>query len=154
MTLHLTARTTIPAPLEMCWDRFVDIDAVLERVPHKRVDIVRSVGAGPACVGAAWQVSLHFAGRDHHGQLVVTELTPPQQCRLQGGTDSIKLTLSVDMSAVSEVVTALVVSAEGTPASLSGRLLLKPLQIIRPAIEAKFQDRVAWVVSRMMDDAP
>lgn len=151
MALQLIARTTIPAPLEMCWERFVDIDAVLERIPHNRVGITRTVGEGSASVGSAWQVALHFAGKDHSGTMTVTEVTRPQHCRLQGATDSIALTLSVDMSALAEDLTALVVTAEGTPASLSGRLLLKPLQIIKPALETKFQDRVAWVVAQMMD---
>lgn len=153
MALRLTARTTIPAPLEMCWDRVVDIDAVLERVPHKRVDIVRSAGSGPASIGSAWEVALHFAGQDHRGQLTVAELSQPRHCRFEGGTDSVGLALSIDMSALAVDQTALVVIADGTPLSFSGRLMLKPLQIIKPAIEAKFQDRVGWVVARMMDVA-
>lgn len=153
MALHLTARTAIPAPLEMCWDRLVDVDTVLETVPHKRVDIVRSAGTGPASVGSVWQVALHFAGRDHLGQLTITELRHGQHCRLEGGTESIGLALGIDLFALAADRTSLVVTADGTPLSLSGRLLLKPLQIIKPAIEAKFQDRVEWVVARMMDTA-
>ena len=151
MALHLTARTTIPAPLQMCWDRFVDIDAALERVSHRNVDLTRAAGSGPAEIGAAWTVAMHFAGRDHKGALTVTELVPPQRCRLTGGTGAIGLSLCVDMATIAEELTELVVTAEGKPTSFAGRLMLKPLQIIRPAIEAKFQDRVAGVVSQMMD---
>lgn len=153
MAMQLSARSTIPAPVEDCWERLIDVEAMLARVPHKRVALTRIAGEGHANVGSAWRVGLQFAGRDHEGELAVTELDPPQHCRLSGQTESLALDLGIALSALSASETALDVAADLRPVTFGGRLLLKPLQVMKPAIEARFRDRVAWVVAQMVDPA-
>lgn len=141
--MQFTTSEDIDAPIEAVFDEVTDVAAFERLVLRRGAELQRTDTLTEPGVGMAWhaRVTWHETPRDVDITLVSYE--PPASVAFDMASGAITGRLQVDLEALSPELTRLHVDLSVAASTLSGRLLLQPVKLMRGDLDRRFRQRVA-----------
>ncbi len=141
--MKLTVRQDIAAPAEAVYAAVTDFELFLGRLNGHGVRILPLDGPEPPEPGAKWQAALGWRGSHYDIDIELVSVEPGTGYALEAHSSGIIGLGVVDLVALSEVRTRLMVSLDFRATSISARFLLSTAVLTRGVFERRLQDAVA-----------
>ena len=139
--MKFSTREDIEAPIDFVFDRVSDFDAYERRALRQGAEVSRR-SDGPAGVGTIWDVAFTFRGRARRMSAELMTLDRPTAMVIQSGSDGLDVRTEVDLIALSQSRTRVMVSFELKAKTLTARLLLQSLKLAKTKLTKRFKARV------------
>ena len=139
--MKFSTREDIEAPAEFVFDRVTDFDAYERRALRQGADVARRTD-GPIGVGSIWDVVFTFRGRERRVAAEITTLDRPTAMVIHSASDGLDVQTEVDLIALSQTRTRVMVSIELKAKTLTARLLLQSMKLAKTKLTKRFKARV------------
>lgn len=139
--MKLSTREDIEAPIAYVFDQVTDFAALERRAIRQGAEVVRRAG-GPVTAGAEWDISFEFRGRCRQVAAKLTVLDPPNTVCFDSGSDGIAALTQINLVALSQTRTRVLVSFEMQAKTFTARVLLQSLKLAKSKMSQRFAVRV------------
>ena len=139
--MKFSTREDIEAPSAYVFERVADFQAYERRALRQGAEVACRTG-GPAQVGTVWDVRFSFRGRSRHIVAELTSLEPPSEMAVCSTSDGLVVVTEIDLIALSQSRTRVIVSITVTAKTLTARLLLQSLKLAKTKLTKRFKARV------------
>ena len=99
-------------------------------------------GDGEVAAGTAWDVAFDFRGRPRRVTATLTAFDPPNGMVIESVSDGLDAITEVDLIALSQSRTRVMVSIDLKARTLTARLLLQSLKLAKTRLGKRFKGRV------------
>ena len=148
--MKFSTREDIEVPIEFAFARVSDFDAYERRLLRQEVDISRRT-AGPVEVGTTWDVAFSFRDRPRRLTAELVSLEPPSGLAIHSLSDGLTLITEIELIALSQASTRVMVSVEAKAKTLAARVLLQSLKLAKPTLTKRFEGRVLGFAREIED---
>lgn len=139
--MKFSTREDIDAPIDAVWDAVTNVRDFERRAIRKGSD-VRATSEGEIGLGSGWTATFDYRGIQQELELVVTGFEAPQLLEVDSNVSGMDGTLTVELVALSQGATRLMLSIELRPATLNGRLLYQTLKFGKGPLSKLFTTSV------------
>ena len=141
--MDFTSKEDIDAPIADVFESLSDFDN-FERSAFRRGAEVQRLGdtATPGA-GLVWEAKFPFRGKSRDMRIVLSEYVPVTRIVVTGDSSGLQGVTVFDLLALSPRRTRIAVKLTLTPKTLSGRLLVQSLKLVRGKLERRFKSRVS-----------
>jgi hypothetical protein len=139
--MKYSTREDIEAPIEFVFAQISDFDAYERRALRQGAEVSRRAG-GPAAVGTMWDIAFEFRGRPRKVVAELVKLDSPSTMVITSASDGLDVVTEVDLIALSQSRTRVMVSVELRAKTLTARLLLQSLKLAKSRTDKRFKARV------------
>lgn len=149
--MKLSSKENIEVPIEQVFDMLTDFARHERSAMRRGADVLRTDALKAPGVGARWDISFKFRGKDRKTELEVTKFDRPYELQLQADMQGMESTISLQLVALSKTLTRLNVVAEVAPQTLSARLMVQSFKLAKGSLTKRFDSRLA-AQARDMED--
>lgn len=139
--MKLSTREDIEAPIDYVFAQVSDFAAFERRAMRQGVGVARR-GDGVIGQGAVWDIAFDFRGRDRKVIADLKLLDPPQALQVDSASDGLSAITKVELVALSQTRTRVLVSFDMRAKTLTARLLLQSLKLAKSKMDKRFCARV------------
>lgn len=147
--MKLSTREDIEAPIGNVYAAFSDFDALERQIQQRGVALERQPAAEAVVVGTVWQARLTWRGRPHDVAAELVASDHLQGYAIESKSGGVVCMTVVDLVALSQMRTRILVSVDLRPTTLSSRLLLQSLRLAKGRLSERFRLRVADFAKRI-----
>lgn len=147
--MEFISRQDVAAPRTEVFAAISDFAGMERRAAARGFDVTRTSPGDVDGVGTAWRMTVDVAGRAWRVDAEVAEHAPPAGFAIHGTTEGIALDLGIDLAELPEARTRMVLRLTLTPQSLTTRMLLKSMTVMRGTVQQKIDARVAEFARRI-----
>ncbi|MEM6385915.1 MAG: SRPBCC family protein [Pseudomonadota bacterium] len=140
--MKLSTSEDIDAPIERVFASVSDFAAFERRLVRRGIDITRDESTPHDQVGAHWHATVLWRGHAYKIDARLVSMNPVEGYLFENSSNGVECLASVDLVALSETRTRLLVSLDLKPATLSARLLLQSLKLAKGNLTRRFEARV------------
>lgn len=149
--MKFSTREDIQAPIEYVFANVSDF-ARFERGAMRHGAQVDRIDDGPVKVGSQWDVAFKFRGRERRMQLTLGAMQAPEMYRCDAVSGGLNTQTVVELVALSPRRTRLIVSVDLRPKSLTARVLLQSMKLVKTRLNKRFKARVLEYAEDIADD--
>jgi hypothetical protein len=139
--MKFSTREDIEAPVDYVFAQVSDFAAFERRAMRQGADVTRRED-GPIAQGAIWDISFQFRGRDRKVLAELTQLDVPTLLSIDSASDGLNAVTEVELIALSQTRTRVLVSFDLRAKTLTARLLLQSLKLAKTKMTKRFNARV------------
>ncbi|WP_296431507.1 SRPBCC family protein [Yoonia sp.] len=139
--MKFSTREDIEAPVDYVFAQVSDFAAFERRAMRQGADVKRRED-GPIVQGAIWDISFQFRGRDRRVLAELTQLDVPTLLSIDNASDGLNAVTEVELIALSQTRTRVLVSFDLRAKTLTARLLLQSLKLAKTKMTKRFNARV------------
>lgn len=139
--MKFSTREDIEAPIDYVFDRVTDFAAFERRALRQGAEVNRR-DDGEIGVGTVWDVAFKFRGRDRKVAAKLVVLDRPNAMQIESASDGLDAITIVELVALSQARTRVLVSLDLKAKTLTARLLLQSLKLAKTKISKRFKARV------------
>lgn len=139
--MKFSAREDIEAPISFVFAQVSDFAAFERRAMRQGAQVARR-SEGAVTQGDVWDIGFQFRGRDRKVAATLTQLDPPNALQIEGASDGLSGITQIDLIALSQTRTRVLVSFDLRAKTLSARLLLQSLKLAKTKMTKRFEGRV------------
>jgi len=139
--MKFSTREDIEAPVDYVFAQVSDFAAFERRAMRQGADVTRRED-GPIAQGAIWDISFQFRGRDRRVLAELTQLDVPTLLSIDSASDGLNAVTEVELIALSQTRTRVLVSFDLRAKTLTARLLLQSLKLAKTKMTKRFNARV------------
>ncbi|WP_333713091.1 SRPBCC family protein [Yoonia sp.] len=139
--MKFSTREDIEAPIGFVFEKISDFDAYERRALRQGAEVSRRT-EGPAAVGTTWDIGFSFRGRPRKVVAELTKLDPPSGLVITSASEGLDLVTEVDLIALSQSRTRVMVNVDLRAKTLTARLLLQSLKLAKSRTDKRFRARV------------
>ncbi len=139
--MKFSTREDIEAPIDYVFAQVSDFAAFERRAMRQGADVARR-GAGPIAQGAIWDICFQFRGRNRRVVAELTQLDVPHILSIDSASDGLNAVTEVELIALSQSRTRVLVGFELRAKTLTARILLQSLKLAKTKITKRFKARV------------
>jgi len=139
--MKFSTREDIEAPVDYVFSQVSDFAAFERRAMRQGADVTRRED-GPIAQGAIWDISFQFRGRDRRVLAELTQLDVPTLLSIDSASDGLNAVTEVELIALSQTRTRVLVSFDLRAKTLTARLLLQSLKLAKTKMTKRFNARV------------
>ena len=139
--MKLSTREDIEAPIDYVFAQVTDFAAFERRALRQGAD-VRRRGDGPVAVDAAWDIAFDLRGKPRQLTATLTDYDPPNSLQIRGVSDGMDAVTEIDLIALSQSRTRVMVGVELKARTLTARLLLQSMKLAKARLTKRFKGRV------------
>ncbi len=139
--MKFSTREDIEAPIAFVFAQVSDFGAYERRAMRQGAEVARRDN-GPAGEGSCWDIGFDYRGRPRKMVATLAGFTPPQGMEIQSTSDGLDALTEVDLIALSQSRTRVMVSIDLKAKSLTARLLLQSLRLAKTKLTKRFKGRV------------
>ena len=139
--MKFSTREDIEAPVDYVFAQVSDFAAFERRAMRQGADVARRED-GPIAQGAIWDISFQFRGRDRRVLAELTQLDVPTLLSIDSASDGLNAVTEVELIALSQTRTRVLVSFDLRAKTLTARLLLQSLKLAKTKMTKRFNARV------------
>ena len=144
--MRFAARADMDLPIDTAFDRLSDF-AAFERIAAKRgVEVERTGKAGSA---DAWHLKFRLRGKMRAMALTLDRCERPEALAFLGESKSFNLHGVITLIALSRTRTRLGTEIDVRPRTLSGRLFLQSMRLVKSGYSRKFEAGVQSLAERI-----
>lgn len=140
--MQLSGMEDIDAPIADVFEVVSDFSSFERSAIRRGIDVQRANGQSEEGVGLAWNLKVPFRGKTREAQLSLTEYEPMTALGLLGSGNGIEADTKIELLALSPRRTRISVSVKLHPKTLSGRLMLQSLKLVRSKVRDRFKLRL------------
>ncbi len=149
--MQLTTREDIEAPLDFVFAQVTDFSGFERQALRRGADVRRRDANTKAGLGATWDVTFPYRGKDRTMRAVITEYEAPTNLMIKMETGGLSGLLEVKLIALSSHRTRMTVSTDAKATGLSARLLLQSFKLAKAKVDRRLKDRVAALAQDIED---
>lgn len=149
--MKLSTHEDIEAPIAYVFSRVSDFSGFERRAMRQGVAVSRRQ-EGEVCVGTFWDIAFSFRGRERQVIAQLVALDPPQMMRIDSQSDGLLAQTQVELVALSQTRTRVLVTFELSAKTLPARLLLQSLKLAKSKMTKRFKARAADYAETLEDD--
>ncbi len=149
--MKFSTREDIEAPMTHVFAAVSDFAGFERRALRQGADVKR-LDDGPVAVGSAWDIAFQFRGRDRRMKATVASLDAPNAYRIETLSDGMTVTTDVELVALSRSRTRVAVAFDLRARSLTARLLLQSMKLVKSKLTKRFKARVLEYAEDIEDD--
>lgn len=139
--MKFSTREDIEAPVDYVFAQVSDFAAFERRAMRQGADVARRED-GPIAQGAIWDISFQFRGRDRRVLAELTQIDVPTLLSIDSASDGLNAVTEVELIALSQTRTRVLVSFDLRAKTLTARLLLQSLKLAKTKMTKRFNARV------------
>jgi len=139
--MKFSTREDIEAPVDYVFAQVSDFAAFERRAMRQGADVTRRED-GPIAQGAIWDISFQFRGRDRRVLAELTQIDVPTLLSIDSASDGLNAVTEVELIALSQTRTRVLVSFDLRAKTLTARLLLQSLKLAKTKMTKRFNARV------------
>jgi len=139
--MKFSTREDIEAPVDYVFSQVSDFAAFERRAMRQGADVTRRED-GPIAQGAIWDISFQFRGRDRRVLAELTQLDVPTLLSIDSASDGLNAVTEVELIALSQTRTRVLVNFDLRAKTLTARLLLQSLKLAKTKMTKRFNARV------------
>jgi hypothetical protein len=139
--MKFSTREDIEAPIGFVFAQLSDFDAYERRALRQGAEVSRRTG-GAAVVGTIWDIAFEFRGRQRKVVAELVKLDAPSVMVIESTSGGLDIATEVDLIALSQSRTRVMVSVELRAKTLTARLLLQSLKLAKSRTDKRFKARV------------
>ena len=139
--MKFSTREDIEAPVDYVFAQVSDFAAFERRAMRQGADVARRED-GPIAQGAIWDISFQFRGGDRRVLAELTQLDVPTLLSIDSASDGLNAVTEVELIALSQTRTRVLVSFDLRAKTLTARLLLQSLKLAKTKMTKRFNARV------------
>ena len=139
--MKFSTREDIEAPVDYVFAQVSDFAAFERRAMRQGADVTRRED-GPIAQGAIWDISFQFRGRDRSVLAELTQIDVPTLLSIDSASDGLNAVTEVELIALSQTRTRVLVSFDLRAKTLTARLLLQSLKLAKTKMTKRFNARV------------
>ncbi len=139
--MKFSTREDIEAPMAYVFDKVSDFEAFEKRALRQGADVQRLKGDAIG-VGTAWDVVFQFRGRTRKLCPVLTQMDAPNGYLIETTSDGMTIVSDVTLIALSPTRTRIAVAIELRARTLTARLLLQSMKLVKSKLTNRFKSRV------------
>jgi hypothetical protein len=139
--MKFSTREDIEAPIDYVFAQVSDFTAFERRAMRQGADVTRR-GDDPIAQGAIWDIGFQFRGRDRSVVAELAQLDAPSALVIDSASDGIKAVTDVELVALSQSRTRVLISFDLRAKTLTARLLLQSLKLAKTKMTKRFNARV------------
>jgi len=139
--MKLSTREDIEAPIDYVYDHVTDFKALERRAIRQGAQVTRR-SEGPITAGATWDINFEFRGRPRQVTTQLTVLDPSNSVYFDSSSDGIAAVTEVNLVALSQTRTRVMVSFDLRAKTFTARVLLQSLKLAKAKMTARFAARV------------
>ena len=139
--MKFSTREDIEAPIDYVFAQVSDFAAFERRAMRQGADVARR-GDGPIAQGAIWDIGFQFRGRNRRVVAELTQLDVPHILSIDSASDGLNAVTEVELIALSQSRTRVLVGFELRAKTLTARILLQSLKLAKTKITKRFKARV------------
>ena len=139
--MKFSTREDIEAPIGFVFSQISDFDSHERRALRHGAEVSRRTD-GPAGAGTTWDIAFEFRGLPRKVVAELVRLDAPATVVVQSVSDGLDVVTEVDLIALSQSRTRVLVSLELKARTLSARLFLQSLKLARSRTDKRFKARV------------
>lgn len=118
--------------------------AFFERMAMRRgVEVARRNGDAAEGLGAAWDLNVPWRGKTVKMQVDVNRFEKPEALGFQAEAPAIEVQLDIELVALSNHKTRMMIKSDISAKTLTGRLLLQSMKLTRGKIEKRMASRIS-----------
>lgn len=141
--MEFSTTKDIEAPQDQAFRALVDFSVFERQALRNNIDVTRTSGEAPVGVGTSWRIRFRFRNQPWTVDAKVIRFEPTSGYVIRGVSSGIDIEATVDLLALARGVTRLSVTVALFPRSISTRLLVQSLRLVRARVESKLDNRVA-----------
>lgn len=139
--MKFSTREDIEAPIDYVFVQVSDFQAYERRAIRQGADVVRR-GDGPVTQGALWDIGFQFRGRDRKVAAELTQFETPHGLTINSASDGLNAVTEVELVALSQTRTRVLVRFEMRAKTFTARLLLQSMKLAKAKMTKRFSARV------------
>ncbi|OSP56753.1 SRPBCC family protein [Pseudoruegeria sp. SK021] len=140
--MKLTVSEEVAASRQDVFQQVTDFDRLLGRPADAKTQITRLDHPAPVSEGSRWQGHFVLRGLRRDGTAELVSLQAPDGYEIHGEADGMRGQLTVALSGPPEGPTRLDVTVQLRPTSLTGRMIVQSLSLVRQTVAARCRDRL------------
>ncbi len=140
--MKFSSREDIDAPIDRVFEAVSDFDAFERRMLRRGVDITRDDASPIDEVGTCWKAKFTWRGRSYDVDAELVGLQPGEGYVIDSRSNGVECRGVVDLVALSKTRTRMFVSIDLKPTTISARLMLQSLRLVKGNLSRRFKGRV------------
>ncbi|SFS00923.1 SRPBCC family protein [Yoonia litorea] len=149
--MKFTTREDIEAPINAVFERVSDFATYEKRAMRQGADVTRRSG-DPVNVGTIWDVKFDFRGRPRALEAEIIRLDDPTNLMIESRSEGLDAVTEIDLVALSQTRTRVMVSIDVKAKTLTARLLLQSLKLAKAKLTKRFKGRVRTMAEDIEDE--
>lgn len=149
--MKLSTREDIEAPIAYVFSRVSDFAGFERRALRQGVAVTRAP-EGAAGLGTIWDITVTFRGRERRVVAQLDVLDPPQLIQIDSRSDGLVARTRIELIALSQTRTRVMVEIDLSAHSLTARLLLQSMKLAKSKMTKRFSARAAEYAATLEDD--
>lgn len=139
--MKLSTREDIEAPIAFVFERASDFEALENRARLYGAEITRN-GDGPPQVGMTWDAAFDYRGRHREMQVKLTRFDTPDAYCFETDMNGLTAASEVALVSLSPSRTRLIVGIDLRAHTLTARLLIQSMKLLKTKLTNRFKARV------------
>ncbi len=149
--MKFSTRQDIEAPIEYVFDHTADFEALERQAMRRGIEVARDDDLDCAGTGMRWNVQFSYRGKPRKIKGELTEFDVPNSYLIQSVSGGVEADFDVEFLPLSRNRTRMVVGLQLSPKSLSARLLVQSLKLIKSSLDDRFSNRIAQFASEVQN---
>ncbi len=149
--MKLSTHEDIEAPIAYVFSRVSDFAGFERRAMRQGVAVSRRQD-GDVCVGTEWDIAFSFRGRERKVAAQLVALNAPELIQIDSRSDGLLAQTRVELVALSQTRTRVLVAFELSAKTLTARVLLQSLKLAKAKLTKRFKARAADYAKTLEDD--
>ncbi|WP_208347911.1 SRPBCC family protein [Pseudaestuariivita rosea] len=140
--MKFSAKEDIAAPADFVFDQIVDFDSFEEQAQRRGAEIERISPPGHVGQGMKWDIRFNFRGRQRKMKTELQNFDAPNELTFYSRVGGLQITTQIDVIPLAQSKTRIAMSFDLKPTSLSARLLLQSMRLIKGNLTKRYKARV------------
>ncbi|MEE9428201.1 MAG: SRPBCC family protein [Paracoccaceae bacterium] len=145
--MKFSTRQDIEAPIEFVFDRTADFDALERQALRRGIEVDRADNLNCNGCGMQWNVRFPFRGKSRKAKGELTEYDVPNSYLIQSVSGGVEADFDVEFLPLSRGRTRVIVGLQLSPKSLSAKLLVQSLKLVKSSLDERFANRIKQFAS-------
>lgn len=147
--MKFSTREDIEAPIDMVYAAASDFATFEAQMLRRGIEIARDGAETGTTAGMRWRARFLWRKRPHDVEAELVEITQGQGYAIESKSGGVICMSVMDLVALSQTRTRMLVSLDLRPTTLSSRLLLQSLKLAKGNLDRRFKTRVTELARRI-----
>ncbi|SDL30057.1 SRPBCC family protein [Aliiruegeria lutimaris] len=146
--MKFSTREDISAPIDSVWETVTDFRSFERRALRNGIEVTRKAD-DQAGLGAGWTLRFSFRGSQRTLETEVTGCEPPNNMEFSGHVGGLDTVFTVELVALSQSVTRVMISLEVKPATLPARIMIQTAKLAKGKLDKRFRTQVGKYIKQI-----
>ncbi|MDH5797631.1 MAG: SRPBCC family protein [Paracoccaceae bacterium] len=140
--MKFSTRTELRVPADDVFRAITDMARLERQLLRKGVEIEGPKDVDVLGTGQIWRAKFHYRGKKRKIEAAIEDLSRPKRIVIESQVDGLENRCEIDLIALSQTKTRFRMAVELRPKTLSARIFLQSLKLVKQRANKRFTARV------------